>query len=41
MAVALYARFSTDDKGQNPGNQLQELRRFAGIQGLGHRPRIR
>jgi DNA invertase Pin-like site-specific DNA recombinase len=30
MKAALYARVSTDDKGQNPDNQLQELRRFAG-----------
>ena len=27
--VALYARVSTKDKGQNTENQLPELRRFA------------
>ena len=26
MRVAIYARVSTDDKGQNPENQLRELR---------------
>jgi DNA invertase Pin-like site-specific DNA recombinase len=26
MRVAIYARISTDDKGQNPENQLRELR---------------
>jgi len=26
MRIAIYARVSTDDKGQNPGNQLRELR---------------
>jgi DNA invertase Pin-like site-specific DNA recombinase len=25
MRVAIYARVSTDDKGQDPGNQLREL----------------
>jgi DNA invertase Pin-like site-specific DNA recombinase len=26
MRVAIYARVSTDDKGQDPENQLRELR---------------
>ena len=26
MRIAIYARVSTDDKGQNPENQLRELR---------------
>ncbi|MBN8732185.1 MAG: recombinase family protein [Acidobacteria bacterium] len=30
---AIYARVSTSDKGQNPENQVQELRRFAATQG--------
>ena len=29
MRVAIYARVSTDDKGQDPENQLQELRAWA------------
>ena len=33
MTCAIYARVSTSDKGQNPENQLQELRRFAATQG--------
>ena len=28
MKVAIYARVSTDDKGQDPLNQLLELREF-------------
>ncbi|MGJ5819965.1 recombinase family protein [Paludibaculum fermentans] len=31
--AALYARVSTDDKGQSPDNQLADLRRFAQAQG--------
>jgi DNA invertase Pin-like site-specific DNA recombinase len=31
--AALYARVSTDDKGQSPDNQLSDLRRFAQAQG--------
>lgn len=31
--AALYGRVSTDDKGQDPDNQLAELRRFAATQG--------
>lgn len=31
--AALYARVSTDDKGQSTENQLVELRRFAAAQG--------
>lgn len=33
MKVAIYARVSTDDKGQDPLNQLLELREFATRQG--------
>jgi len=33
MKVAIYARVSTDDKGQDPLNQLLELREFAARQG--------
>jgi DNA invertase Pin-like site-specific DNA recombinase len=33
MKVAIYARVSTDDKGQDPLNQLLELRGFANRQG--------
>lgn len=33
--AALYARVSTDDKGQSTENQLVELRRFAAAQGWG------
>jgi DNA invertase Pin-like site-specific DNA recombinase len=33
MKVAIYARVSTDDKGQDPLNQLLELRGFASRQG--------
>ena len=33
MKVAIYARVSTDDKGQDPLNHLLELREFAGRQG--------
>ena len=33
MKVAIYARVSTDDKGQDPVNQLLELREFATRQG--------
>ena len=33
MKVALYARVSTDDKGQDPLNQLLQLRAFAAKQG--------
>ena len=33
MKVAIYARVSTDDKGQDPLNQLMELREFAVRQG--------
>ena len=29
MRVAIYARVSTDDKGQDPENQLRELRDWA------------
>jgi DNA invertase Pin-like site-specific DNA recombinase len=29
MRVAIYARVSTDDKGQDPENQLRELRAWA------------
>ena len=31
--VSIYARVSTDDKGQDPLNQILELRRFASRQG--------
>ena len=31
--IAVYARVSTKDKGQDPENQLQQLREFAGAQG--------
>jgi predicted site-specific integrase-resolvase len=47
LKVAIYARVSTDDKGQDPLNQLLELREFAarpagldgraGIHGRGNR----
>jgi DNA invertase Pin-like site-specific DNA recombinase len=33
MKVAIYARVSTDDKGQDPLNQLRQLRAFAAKQG--------
>jgi DNA invertase Pin-like site-specific DNA recombinase len=33
MRVALYARVSTDDRGQDPQNQLTQLRSFAASQG--------
>jgi DNA invertase Pin-like site-specific DNA recombinase len=33
MKVAIYARVSTDDKEQDPLNQLLELREFAARQG--------
>jgi len=33
MKVAIYARVSTDDKGQDPLNQLLELREYAVRQG--------
>lgn len=33
MRVALYARVSTKDKGQDNENQLRQLRQFAGTQG--------
>jgi len=33
MKAALYARVSTDNKGQTPDNQLEDLRRFAETQG--------
>src|SRR5215469_15968075 len=33
MRVALYARVSTKDKGQDTENQLRQLRQFAGTQG--------
>src|ERR1035437_4138907 len=33
MKIALYARVSTKDKGQNPTNQLRPLRTFARTQG--------
>lgn len=33
MRVALYARISTQDKGQNPENQLLQLRQFCNQQG--------
>ena len=33
MRVAIYARVSTDDKGQNPENQLSELRDWAASAG--------
>jgi DNA invertase Pin-like site-specific DNA recombinase len=33
MKVAIYARISTDDKGQDPLNQLLDLREFASRQG--------
>jgi len=33
MKVAIYARVSTDDKGQDPLNQLLELREFNARQG--------
>ena len=33
MKVAIYARVSTDDKRQDPLNQLLELREFAARQG--------
>jgi DNA invertase Pin-like site-specific DNA recombinase len=33
MKVAIYARVSTDDKGQDPLNQLLQLRTFAAHQG--------
>ena len=33
MKVAIYARCSTDNKGQDPVNQLRELRKFAAQQG--------
>ncbi len=33
MRCAIYSRVSTDDKGQNPENQLTQLREFATTQG--------
>ena len=33
MRVAIYARVSTDDKGQNPENQLRELRAWCANSG--------
>lgn len=33
IRVALYSRVSTDDKGQDPVNQLRQLREFANTQG--------
>src|SRR5690349_1805371 len=33
MRIALYARISTADKGQNPENQLMQLRAFCERQG--------
>ena len=33
-AAALYARVSTDDKGQDPETQLHQLRQAAGVQGV-------
>ena len=33
MRVAIYARVSTDDKGQDPENQLRELRDWASNSG--------
>lgn len=33
LNVALYSRVSTDDKGQDPVNQLRQLREFAATQG--------
>jgi DNA invertase Pin-like site-specific DNA recombinase len=33
MRVAIYARVSTDDKGQDPENQLRELRLASGDAG--------
>jgi DNA invertase Pin-like site-specific DNA recombinase len=33
MRVAIYARVSTDDKGQDPENQLRELRAWSGNSG--------
>jgi DNA invertase Pin-like site-specific DNA recombinase len=33
LRVALYSRVSTDDKGQDPVNQLRQLREFANMQG--------
>ena len=37
MKVALYARVSTDDKGQDPLNQLLQMRDFATRQGWTNR----
>jgi DNA invertase Pin-like site-specific DNA recombinase len=33
LRVAIYARVSTDDKGQDPLNQLLQLRQWAAVQG--------
>src|SRR5262249_9721650 len=33
MQVAIYARVSTDDKGQDPENQLRQLREWCGRMG--------
>src|SRR5215467_4540592 len=33
MRVAIYARVSTDDKGQDPENQLRQLREWCGRMG--------
>ena len=33
MRVAIYARVSTDDKGQDPDNQLRELRAWCSASG--------
>ena len=37
MKVAIYARVSTKDKGQEVENQLRQLREFAALQVLGYR----
>lgn len=39
MRIAIYARVSTDDKGQDPENQLRELRQWCAS--AGHRKRRR
>jgi predicted site-specific integrase-resolvase len=39
--VAIYARVSTDKKGQDPENQLQQLLQLVRPYGLRGRPRIR
>ena len=35
LRIGIYARVSTDDKGQDPLNQLLQLRAFAQQQGWG------